>query len=793
MVNQQACTLLLVEDEAIIALAKTRSLQQFGHEVIHVFTGEEAVTRVQENPGIDLILMDIDLGEGISGPEAAEQILEERELPIVFLTAHAEREMVERVRRITRYGYVLKNAGDFVLREAIEMALELFAAQRQTRRELAKNAAILNAIPDIAFVMTLDGTFVEARAPDPEMLTIPSESIAGTHLRDLFPAEDVERHLASYRYCHESGETQRIEYKLTVAGAPRIYEARISRLDDEHVLALARDVTEDRDRERLDRERERAGYAADEQLLRRKLNFQKLVATISTDFMRAAPDEMDDTIRSTLGLLGEYYGADRCYMVEFHLDQQSMSASYEWTVPGVESVIHQLQNVPVDRYSWILSQIRAGDTVQVPDVESLPPEAKPEYDRFRERQVRSMLAVPLVSAERTEGYLGFHGVRTRTKWSPEQIEQMRIPGEIIARAVARRRTVRELALERSLLNVLLDRSPDFIYFKDRESRFIRASRSMAWLHEREEPGEILGLTDEDRLTPDESLSRRRQELHVMETGVPLVDLEEQETAADGTVLWRSSTKVPLYGEGGELLGIFGISRDITDRKRTDQDKERLLEEKEVLLREVHHRVRNTLGMMRSLVSLYSERIAASADREVMNDLQSRLEGIITLFSLIDTTEDHRQVPVQDYLTTLIDTAADAFGDTEVRVERDLAPCTMDTRTVVPLGLIVNELLTNAWKHAFTGAASRDWELRVTMRRSSSDTWELVIADNGTGLSRRAENLADGGTGLVLVRALAGQMQGVFTLTPGDPGTIAILRFPAAYGECSAGFRIDTAT
>jgi CheY-like chemotaxis protein len=127
-------TILLVEDEPLIALAASQTIAGFGYEVLVSGTGEKAVRLAETDPRIDLILMDIDLGEGIDGPEAATRILRSRDLPVVFLTSHAERGMVERVKGITRYGYVIKNSGDFVLRSSIEMAFELFEAHESAQR-----------------------------------------------------------------------------------------------------------------------------------------------------------------------------------------------------------------------------------------------------------------------------------------------------------------------------------------------------------------------------------------------------------------------------------------------------------------------------------------------------------------------------------------------------------------------------------------------------------------------------------------------------------------------------------
>ncbi len=131
-------TILLVEDEALIAMNEASILTKHGYAVLTAYNAEQAVQTVDQNV-VDLILMDIDLGEGKEdGTKAAERILKKHELPIVFLTSHAEREYVEKVKKITGYGYVLKNTGEFVLTESITMAFHLFEANQEIKRELAE-------------------------------------------------------------------------------------------------------------------------------------------------------------------------------------------------------------------------------------------------------------------------------------------------------------------------------------------------------------------------------------------------------------------------------------------------------------------------------------------------------------------------------------------------------------------------------------------------------------------------------------------------------------------------------
>jgi PAS domain S-box-containing protein len=125
-------TILLVEDEALIALQEKMQLEKDGYNVIHSLTGEKAVEIVSGNPsGIDLILMDIDLGKGIDGTEAARQINTITDIPVLFLSSHTEKEIVHKTEEITNYGYVVKSSSSTVLDASIKMAFRLFAAMRQ--------------------------------------------------------------------------------------------------------------------------------------------------------------------------------------------------------------------------------------------------------------------------------------------------------------------------------------------------------------------------------------------------------------------------------------------------------------------------------------------------------------------------------------------------------------------------------------------------------------------------------------------------------------------------------------
>ena len=127
--------ILLVEDEALIAMSEAQMLEKHGYEVVTAHNGKTAIEAVDADPDISLILMDIDLGPGMDGTQASEEILSRHEVPVVFLTSHSEKEYVDRVKKISGYGYVLKNSGEFVLNESINMALTLFEANKKSKAE----------------------------------------------------------------------------------------------------------------------------------------------------------------------------------------------------------------------------------------------------------------------------------------------------------------------------------------------------------------------------------------------------------------------------------------------------------------------------------------------------------------------------------------------------------------------------------------------------------------------------------------------------------------------------------
>lgn len=195
-------TILLVEDEAITALTEEQWLKGEGLNVIHVTNGLNAINAVEKNPeSIDLILMDIDLGSGMDGTEAAREILKEHDIPLLFLSSHTEKNIVDKTEEITSYGYVVKGSDDTVLLASIKMAFKLFQQKKETLiqetklYETAENLAItLESIGDGVITTDTNGCITRMNQVAEHLCGWKAEEADGRPLCEVFNIINAKTH-----------------------------------------------------------------------------------------------------------------------------------------------------------------------------------------------------------------------------------------------------------------------------------------------------------------------------------------------------------------------------------------------------------------------------------------------------------------------------------------------------------------------------------------------------------------------------------------------------------------------
>lgn len=238
------------------------------------------------------------------------------------------------------------------------------------------------------------------------------------------------------------------------------------------------------------------------------------------------------------------------------------------------------------------------------------------------------------------------------------------------------------------------------------------------------------------------------------------------------------TVTVLRDDDGAVTGYLGVAVDLTQRKRVEQQLLGLSTQREVLLQEIHHRVKNNLQVIASLINLQCDQINDAAARAALMVCRTRVQTIALVHEQLYSSRDYACIPFAAYATQLARNIFAASGaDDRIALTFDISPVSLTVDKAVPCGLILSELLTNAIKHAFPGSKTGAVEVHLSCHDGEV---VLVVSDNGVG-SASVPSPNSTSLGLQLVSTLASQLDGRVT-TSRVVGTRSELRFPLTSSE-----------
>ena len=214
--------------------------------------------------------------------------------------------------------------------------------------------------------------------------------------------------------------------------------------------------------------------------------------------------------------------------------------------------------------------------------------------------------------------------------------------------------------------------------------------------------------------------------------------------------------------------------DITERKLAEEQIEASLREKELLLKEIHHRVKNNMQIISSLISLQSSHVKNEEFVACMKDSQNRIKTMALIHEKLYNTSDLAHVDFRDYAESLMSSLSHSYiTDQRVAVQIDIHNVSLDIDHAIPCGLIINELVSNCLKYAFPGG--REWVIRIAMSQEDG-LCTLIVGDNGIGLPLGVDYLNTTSLGLQLVATLTNQLNGKLECIR-EAGTTFRLEFP----------------
>ncbi|MCL4505203.1 MAG: PAS domain S-box protein, partial [Chloroflexi bacterium] len=307
-----------------------------------------------------------------------------------------------------------------------------------------------------------------------------------------------------------------------------------------------------------------------QQILQRRLSFEQLAVAISTRLLSAGAGQVDAAVQATLQNIGEFSDAAYCFLHLFGADGITVERGYEWHIDGAQPLTEKLLGNSLLQLRRRFRNIRSHAAANVYRLANSPLRTDGMFDPLQFQNARYLLWVPLVLREAMLGYFGLAASHEFSSWDDEDMALLRILGESYANVITRAQAEERLAGERNLFRTVIDNLPDAIYAKDRAGRFILVNPGVSHLLGTA-PEDILGKTDLQFFSTEEALQYMADDQSVMTAGGTIREQAEVVRDHAGRPFWYASTKVPLRDGQDNIIGMVGIGRDITERKRAEEE------------------------------------------------------------------------------------------------------------------------------------------------------------------------------------------------------------------------------
>jgi len=325
---------------------------------------------------------------------------------------------------------------------------------------------------------------------------------------------------------------------------------------------------------------------------------------------------------------------------------------------------------------------------------------------------------------------------------------------VLVNITERKKAEEALKKSETKYRAIFENVQDVFYQTDNEGNIIEISPSIERYSgfTREEligkPVEMVYVDPEDRKDLLKAIHERGE----------VVDYEVRLKTKNNSLIYVSTNAHILFDSNNQLIGIEGSLRDITERTKMEEEIKKSLEEKEMLLKEIHHRVKNNLMVISSLLNLQSRYIKDKEALSIFKESQSRAKSMALIHEKLYSSTDLKRIDFGDYIRTL---SSDLFqtyvaDPSRIKMNINVENIMLDINTAIPLGLIVNELVSNSMKHAFPNG--RNGELNIDFH-TKDDNLVLMVSDDGVGFPEDLDYKNTDSLGLQLVNSLTGQIDG----------------------------------
>jgi len=282
--------------------------------------------------------------------------------------------------------------------------------------------AIVNTLPDQLYILKTDGTVLEFYSPYPQEINLPEDQVIGSNVRDYLAENEANAVMHLIKVTASGGIVEPYQYTLTVADEIRYFEARYASLGNDRVMAVIRNITQEKKSE-LERGNQTRYY--------------RLLSDFTSKFILADSLHLNQLLQAFLEEIGKFFGVDRSYIFEFNDEEKTMDNTFEWCAQGIEPQIDNLKGINFSDLQWWTDQILDNKEIHISDVDSLPAELQFLKDLLQSQDIKSIFVLPMVVNRKIAGFYGFDSVVKQKQWTENEADLLKLASEIICNEFSR--------------------------------------------------------------------------------------------------------------------------------------------------------------------------------------------------------------------------------------------------------------------------------------------------------------------------------------------------------------------
>jgi len=463
--------ILIVEDETIISKELKHRLIKGGYQIVgSVASGEEAISQaLSVKP--DLILMDILLEGKIDGIHAAEEIRKSHDIPVVYITAFADEKTVNRAKETEPYGYMIKPFDQKDLVTTIEIALFKHRTELQLKNNEMWLTSTLKSISDGIICTDEFGIIKLINKAAETIISLRSEVVISQPINDVLyfidydTKEPIQDPVTRRLKFEDEDESPLVLRLRTKDGNFIAIETNTTCIKNEKkkligVILTFRDISDKK---------------SAEEVLTYRLNLEKLISSISNNFINIPVDNTDEEISLSIASIGQLIDADNCFIYSISTDQSEMNKLFFWASENGLQDSESLNIIQISSFNWALRKLNNNESIYADSATSLPLNAAKELSFYISTKIDSLIIVPLFADNKLYGIFGISSSNKKSFWKEEDTYFLRTAGEIFVNALQRKNSVQALKESEARLRNLYESMAQGVIYQDNQGKIIFAN------------------------------------------------------------------------------------------------------------------------------------------------------------------------------------------------------------------------------------------------------------------------------------------------------------------------------